>query len=123
MNKDVTEALFVESSLDKGSLLRNELVETRADEDRSSSAQSDLPLYVVVTPARNEAGFIELTIQSMIAQTVRPLKWIVVSDGSTDGTDDIVRKYTQDHAWIRLVQMPERRERHFAGKVIAFNAG
>lgn len=79
--------------------------------------------YVVVTPARNEAKFIELTIQAVIAQTVLPLKWLIVSDGSTDGTDDIVRKHAAQHEWIELVRMPQRAERHFAGKVHAFNAG
>ena len=48
---------------------------------------------------------------------------MIVSDGSTDGTDDIVRKYAADHPWIELVRMPERKERNFAGKVYAFNAG
>src|SRR6266550_9142591 len=84
---------------------------------------TDLPKYVLITPARNEAQFIELTIKSVVAQTVRPLKWVIVSDGSTDGTDEIVNKYVAHHRWIELVRMPERRERHFAGKVHAFNAG
>lgn len=79
--------------------------------------------YAIVTPARNEAQYIELTIRSMIAQTCRPLKWVIVSDGSTDGTDDIVRKYGNEHPWIELVRMPERQERNFAAKVHAFNAG
>lgn len=79
--------------------------------------------YVLITPARNEADYIELTIQSMIAQTSLPLKWVIVSDGSTDGTDDIVKKYLQAYPWIELVRTPERKERHFAGKVMAFNAG
>lgn len=82
-----------------------------------------LPTYVLVTPARNEAQFIESTLQSMVAQTAKPLKWIVVSDGSTDGTDELVRKYAKDNDWIELLRMPERTERHFAGKVHAFNAG
>jgi glycosyltransferase involved in cell wall biosynthesis len=82
-----------------------------------------LPTYVLVTPARNEAQFIESTLQSMVAQTARPLKWIIVSDGSTDGTDELVRKYAKGNAWIELLRMPERTERHFAGKVNAFNAG
>lgn len=82
-----------------------------------------LPSYVLVSPARNEAAFIEKTIQSVIAQTHLPLRWVIVSDGSTDGTDEIVKKYQADHAWIELVRMPERKERHFAGKVHAFNAG
>jgi glycosyltransferase involved in cell wall biosynthesis len=79
--------------------------------------------YVLVSPARNEAQYIELTIRSMIAQTLLPLKWIIVSDGSTDGTDEIVGKYLTSHPWIELLRMPERNERHFAGKVHAFNAG
>jgi biofilm PGA synthesis N-glycosyltransferase PgaC len=82
-----------------------------------------LPRYALVTPARNEAQFIELTIKSVVAQTVRPVKWVIVSDGSTDGTDLVVSKYAALNPWIELVQMPERRERHFAGKVYAFNAG
>lgn len=82
-----------------------------------------LPSYVVITPARNEAQFIELTLNSMAAQTFKPLKWVIVSDGSTDGTDDIVSRYAAEYPWIELVRMPERRERHFAGKVHAFNAG
>lgn len=79
--------------------------------------------YALITPARNEAQFIELTLKSMIAQTILPQKWVIVSDGSTDGTDDIVRKYLSDHPWIELLRMPERTERHFAGKVYAFDAG
>src|SRR5437879_13491260 len=82
-----------------------------------------LPTFVLITPARNEAQFIEMALKSVIAQKVGPVKWIIVSDGSTDGTDEIVRKYAADHPWIELVRMPERHERHFAGKVYAFNAG
>ena len=79
--------------------------------------------YVLITPARDEAKFIEKTIQSVVAQTVLPLKWVIVSDGSTDGTDDIVKRYAAEHSWIELLRMPEREERNFAGKVLAFNAG
>jgi poly-beta-1,6-N-acetyl-D-glucosamine synthase len=82
-----------------------------------------LSTYVLITPARNEAEYIDLTIRSVMAQTARPLKWVIVSDGSTDGTDEIVSRYTADHPWIELLRMPERRERHFAGKAHAFNAG
>lgn len=82
-----------------------------------------LPSYVLITPARNEEAFIELTIRSVVAQTVKPLKWVIVSDGSTDRTDDIICKYSVSNPWIELVQMPRRAERHFAGKVYAFDAG
>lgn len=83
----------------------------------------DLPSYVLITPARNEAAFIPLTLKSVAEQTVRPMKWAIVSDGSTDGTDDLVRPYMAQHSWIELVRMPDRSERSFAGKVHAFNAG
>lgn len=82
-----------------------------------------LPAYVIITPARNEAHSLEQTIQCVIAQTERPLKWVIVSDGSTDGTDEIATRYAAEHDWIELLRMPERRERHFAGKVHAFAAG
>jgi hypothetical protein len=79
--------------------------------------------YVLITPARNEEEFIELTIQSVVQQTVRPLKWVIVSDGSTDRTDDIVRRYAQQHDWIDFVRMPDRIERNFGAKVACFNLG
>ena len=62
-------------------------------------------------------------MKCVVAQTARPLKWVIVSDGSTDGTDEIVRGYLETYPWIELLRMPERAERHFAGKVLAFNAG
>ena len=79
--------------------------------------------YVLITPARNEARLIAGTIESVIAQTRRPRKWVIVSDGSTDGTDAIVRQYADTHPWIELVRRPEHQERHFAAKVQSFNAG
>src|SRR2546430_3274291 len=82
-----------------------------------------LPRYVLISPARNEALYIEHTIQSVIAQTLLPVRWIIVSDGSTDGTDELVARYAAQHDWIELVRQPERADRHFAGKVNAFNAG
>jgi glycosyltransferase involved in cell wall biosynthesis len=79
--------------------------------------------YVLITPARDEGAFIERTILAVIDQTVRPAKWVIVSDGSTDRTDEIVKRYAAAHPWIELLRMPERTERHFGGKAVAFNAG
>ena len=81
------------------------------------------PPYVLITPARNEAAFIEKTIESVINQTVLPVKWVIVDDGSTDSTAEIVSRYLAKNPWIELVQMPQRRDRSFAAKVGAFNAG
>jgi glycosyltransferase involved in cell wall biosynthesis len=85
--------------------------------------RSNMPTYVLITPARNEEAYIERTIKAVVAQTALPRKWIIVSDGSTDRTDDIVKKYLQAHSWIELIRMPEHRDRHFAAKVTCFNAG
>jgi glycosyltransferase involved in cell wall biosynthesis len=79
--------------------------------------------YVLITPARNEEAYIEKTIQSVISQTVLPVKWIIVSDGSTDATDNIVKKYLPDNKWIELIRMNEHRDRSFAAKANCFNAG
>lgn len=79
--------------------------------------------YVLVTPARNEEAFIEATILSVAAQTTRPERWVIVSDGSTDRTDEIVRRHAEANAWIELLRMPERRDRQFAAKANCFNAG
>jgi biofilm PGA synthesis N-glycosyltransferase PgaC len=84
---------------------------------------SPLPVYVLVTPARNEEAFIEKTLQSVVHQTYLPAKWVIVNDGSTDATGSIVRQYAGRYDWIELVNLPVRRERNFAAKVYAFNAG
>lgn len=79
--------------------------------------------YVLITPARNEERFIAATIESVIAQRVRPRAWVIVSDGSTDRTDEIVSRYLAAHPWMRLVRRPEHLDRHFAAKVRCFNSG
>jgi poly-beta-1,6-N-acetyl-D-glucosamine synthase len=79
--------------------------------------------YVLITPSRNEARLIEKTLESVVHQTILPLKWVVVNDGSTDETAEIVARYAARYSWIELVNRPVRKERHFAAKVHAFNAG
>jgi glycosyltransferase involved in cell wall biosynthesis len=85
--------------------------------------QADYVPYVLITPSRNEARFIETTIQSVIKQTVLPSKWVIVNDGSTDETASIVDRYTAKYSWIELINLPARKERNFAAKVHAFKAG
>jgi poly-beta-1,6-N-acetyl-D-glucosamine synthase len=86
-------------------------------------ARKTLPPYVVITPARNEGAFIEKTLESMIHQTVLPVKWVIVNDGSSDDTGAIVQRYASRHDWIELVNLPVRSARNFAAKVHAFNTG
>jgi biofilm PGA synthesis N-glycosyltransferase PgaC len=85
--------------------------------------RSSLPTYVLITPSRNEEAFIEKTIESVIHQTVLPVRWVIVNDGSTDSTGAIAERYAAQHDWIVVVNRPVRQERNFAAKVHAFNAG
>jgi glycosyltransferase involved in cell wall biosynthesis len=91
----------------------------QASRPQSSPALS----YVLITPAHNEEEFIAKTIESMVQQTVLPLKWVIVDDGSTDHTREIISRYTVRYPWIEMVEIPPRQDRNFAGKVMAFNAG
>src|SRR3989440_11552562 len=79
--------------------------------------------YVLITPARNEERFIAKTLDSMVAQTLPPERWVIVDDGSTDRTAEIVQPYRKQFPWIELVQRAQSLDRSFAAKVHAFNAG
>jgi len=79
--------------------------------------------YVLITPARNEGPYLERTIKSVIGQTILPLRWVIVSDGSTDQTAAIAARYAACYPWITCIERPQRTARDFAGKVFAFNAG
>jgi glycosyltransferase involved in cell wall biosynthesis len=84
--------------------------------------RSDLR-YVLITAARNEERYIQLTLDSVAAQTNPPMRWVIVSDASSDRTDEIVEEYRRRHDWIDLIRMPEHRDRSFAAKVQCVNAG
>jgi poly-beta-1,6-N-acetyl-D-glucosamine synthase len=79
--------------------------------------------YIVITPAHNEEAFIEKTIHSMAAQTVPPLKWVIVNDGSTDRTARIVESWAERCGFIQLVNLRRDEGRNFARKALAFDAG
>jgi len=81
--------------------------------------------YYVITPAKNEEKYISFTLESMIAQTLKPVKWIIVDDGSTDKTKEIVEKYKKDNDWIEIISIDNKQEKKLYGsKVIkAFNFG
>lgn len=78
--------------------------------------------YVLITAARNEERFIGETLASVGAQTLRPMCWVVVSDGSTDRTDEIVRGYAKRFKFIKLLRLDGNRARDFAAKVRALSA-
>jgi hypothetical protein len=77
----------------------------------------------LVTAAYNEEKCIEKVIQSILAQTVPPKRWIIVSDGSTDHTDEIVQSYAAQYPFIELVRISEDHPRNFNAQVNAINLG
>jgi len=79
--------------------------------------------YVLITAAYNEETYIEKTIISVINQKQLPVQWIIVSDNSTDETENIVTKYLSDYKFIKLVINKRKEGRNFASKVYALNTG
>lgn len=65
--------------------------------------------YAVISPARNEAQHLEKTIQSVIQQTVRPVCWLIVNDGSSDETPIIINRYASQHSWIVPIHRNDER--------------
>ncbi len=83
-----------------------------------------LPTYALVSPVRDEAADFERTAESILAQTHRPQQWIVVDDGSTDGTHEIAARYAAEHEWIELINSDEHHARARGAPIVrAFNAG
>lgn len=64
--------------------------------------------YIIISPVRNEEEFIKTTIESVISQTVTPDEWIIVNDGSTDNTEEIIKPYTNLFPWIKLFNLDDR---------------
>lgn len=81
------------------------------------------PTYAIITPAHNEEAYIGRTIESLIAQTHRPVKWIIVNDASRDRTGEIVGRYAAEHPFIHLVNVERPSGRHFGNKARAFHRG
>lgn len=80
--------------------------------------------YVIVSPVRNEAKFMRRTLNSVVAQTIRPVQWIVVDDGSSDETPGILADYAQRYGFIRIVTRADRGSRRVGGGVVeAFEEG
>jgi len=79
--------------------------------------------YVLITAAHNEEAFIEKAIRSILGQLAMPCKWIIVSDASTDRTEEIVTKYANENAFIELIRVGKVHRHDFAAKAHAMRAG
>ena len=94
------------------------------EKQKPMTKRSESRRYILISPVKDEASHIEETIRSVIGQTIRPAKWIVVDDGSTDETPQLLRKYTEEHGWIQVYRIERNAERQPGTAVIrAFNHG
>jgi glycosyltransferase involved in cell wall biosynthesis len=87
-------------------------------ETNPQPAGSTPPRYVVVTPVRDEAARLQRTIDSLVDQTVRPVEWLIVDDGSGDATPAIATRAARMHPWIHLHCRRDRGERKLGGGVV-----
>jgi poly-beta-1,6-N-acetyl-D-glucosamine synthase len=74
--------------------------------------------YVIITPVRDEEKYIEATIESVCRQTIPPSEWVIVDDGSTDRTGDILDRVTAQSRWIRVIHRANRGFRKSGGGVM-----
>jgi glycosyltransferase involved in cell wall biosynthesis len=78
--------------------------------------------FVLLTAAKNEEEYIEHAIRSVVRQTILPLAWYIVDDGSVDRTAEIVRNYSKAHPFIRLICNEIKRKRSFGAQYRAINS-
>ena len=78
--------------------------------------------YVILTAARNEAEYLRCTLDSVVGQTMPPLRWVIVDDGSTDATGSILTQYAASHPWMMVIASGNAAERNFGSKAAAINA-
>src|SRR5262245_26840130 len=90
----------------------------------NSAAGSERGRYLLISPCRDEAKYMRQTLDSVISQSIPPTKWVVVDDGSTDSTPQILAEYQAKHDWIDVVTRSNRGKRAVGSGVMdAFYAG
>jgi poly-beta-1,6-N-acetyl-D-glucosamine synthase len=78
-----------------------------------------LPTYSIISPVRDEADYLAVTAASLVAQTHRPLRWVIVDDGSTDDTRAIAEEWAAEHPWIGVVGSEGKHERARGAPIVA----
>ena len=88
-----------------------------------SAWQPALPSYLLITPVRDEAAHIGATVASVLAQHHRPQRWVIVDDGSTDATPQLLRDSTRGHPWISVLRRHSAARALGSAEVLAFQHG
>jgi len=80
--------------------------------------------YTIITPAFNEGKHIENTIKSVLSQSILPQEWVIVNDGSTDDTAEIILKYSKIHNWITYIhRQKDKSQSYYSSNVYAIMEG
>lgn len=88
------------------------------------SQQAKSGNYIVVSPVKDEGRYVQKTLESMVAQSLRPRRWVIVDDGSCDETPALLAKYAAMHNWIEVLTVSRDRERRPGrAEVLAFLEG
>ena len=95
----------------------------RRSESGFSTGATPTVKYCIITPVRDEEQFVRGTIDSVLHQTIKPVEWIIVDDGSKDATNSIISRCAQEYSWIRTLGRENRGHRSTGGGVEAFLAG
>ncbi len=83
-----------------------------------------VPNYIIISPVKDEEKYLESAIQSVISQTAKPAQWLIIDDGSHDGTAGILDAYSRKYDWIKVVRLDKEAKRQPGSSVIhAFNKG
>jgi poly-beta-1,6-N-acetyl-D-glucosamine synthase len=84
--------------------------------EAGASSTRSAPRIVLITPVRDEENFIGALMQSIAGQTVLPVRWIIVDDGSLDHTPELISAFAKQHPFVELVALPQRNERLAGGE-------
>ncbi len=80
--------------------------------------------YIIISPVKDEEKYVETTIRAVLRQTIRPLKWIIVDDGSRDATSDVIGRYSKECSWISTLRIDRDARRQLgSAEVRAFDCG
>ena len=79
--------------------------------------------YVLISPCKDEAAYIERTLRSVENQTIRPAQWVIVDDGSVDDSMAIVARYQERMPFIKVVRRDTGARQVGGGVVRAFYEG
>ena len=80
--------------------------------------------YIIISPVKNEEKYIKFTLDSIVNQTLLPLEWIIIDDGSNDHTVDIIKHYAVNYPWIELLNCPTFEKHDYSSRIVLlFNYG